>query len=213
MFSINIQTARFPYPSTTLNWQETGSLLLAVQMRIGWVSVSLCVAPHSLDAATRPCCACAALQAEPKEIPEAVQAFFAIPLEPAVHPSFRLHEICYRLINVLLAHTNHVYGKNPSPYSGILFSPVRFFEIVFICPSHSTSGIDGSSKLSVRGLKFGANFCVQLRLHPYITRKKTERTWHSWRSGKTLFIFGDLACMGALVNSGDLYRPLFKSVL
>ena len=142
------------YPELARSW----SLLLAVQMRIGWTSVPLCVAPHYLDAATRPCCACAALQAEPKEIPEAVQAFFAIPLEPVVHPSFRLHEICYRLINALLAHTDHVHGKNPSPYSGILFFPVCLFEIVFICPSHSTSGIDGSSKLSVRGVKIWSEF-------------------------------------------------------
>ena len=68
--------------------------------------------------------------AKPGEIPEAVQAPFVIPSEPVAHPFFRLHEICCHLTDVLLAHTDHVDDKNPSPYSGIFFAPVCLFEIV-----------------------------------------------------------------------------------
>ena len=69
-----------------------------------------------------------------------------------MHPSFRLHEICCRLAYALLAHADHMHGKNPSPYSGIFFAPICLFEIVLICLSHNTSGIDGSRNFSVRGL-------------------------------------------------------------
>ena len=59
------------------------------------------------------------------KISEAVKAHFVIPFEPVMHPSFRLHEICYRLIDALLAHADHVHGKNPSPHPGIFFALVQ----------------------------------------------------------------------------------------
>ena len=69
-----------------------------------------------------------------------------------MHPSFRLHEICCRLIDSLLAHTGHVHGKNPNPYPGILFAPVCLFEILLTRLAHDMAGINGSASLSIGGL-------------------------------------------------------------
>ena len=83
---------------------------------------------------------------------ESIKAPFIIPFEPVVHQSFRLHETCCRLTDALLAHANHVHGKDSNQHPGIFFAPVCLFEIVLICLSHNTSEIGGSRNLSVRGL-------------------------------------------------------------
>ena len=62
-----------------------------------------------------------------------------------------MRSVC-RLTDALLAHTDRVHGRNLGPHSRIFFVPVCLFEIVFICLSHNTSGIDGSRNLSIKGL-------------------------------------------------------------
>ena len=96
-----------------------------------------------------------------------------------MRPSFRLHEICCRLTDALLAHADHIHGKNPSPYLGILFAPACLFEIVLICLSHNTSEIDGSGNLSARGLNleqifacsciYSARSCRHLSSYPAVS--------------------------------------------
>ena len=91
-----------------------------------------------------------------------------------MRPSFRLHEICCRLTDALLAHADLRDPARPDGYAKLLphnvepalrytrqesepvsWNPFRSgmpFGIVIICPSHNASEIDGSRNLSARGL-------------------------------------------------------------
>ena len=80
-----------------------------------------------------------------------------------MHSPCGLHEICCYLVYALLVRTDHVHDKNPGTYLGIIFAPVCLFEIVLICSAHSTSEIDGSRNLSVRGLNLEQIFACRYR--------------------------------------------------
>ena len=96
--------------------------------------------------------------AGPGEIPEVVWALFVMPLEPVTRLPSGLRDICYCLAYTFPAHMGRVHGENLSPYPGILFVPVCFFEISLARLAHDMSEINGSASPSLGGLNLEQTF-------------------------------------------------------